>query len=98
VLAIDGQLAQLEGAKNLSASVCDSTQSGKIEYLVKLVKSDDLPDVHAWGDGEASVVVALHACGSLTEDALRIFLQNKHVTACAVIGCGCSDSLQYCDA
>jgi hypothetical protein len=35
----------------------------------------------------SAMVVALHACGSLTDDALRVFLVNDAIRACAVIGC-----------
>jgi hypothetical protein len=95
VLAIDGQASQLEGSEKLAAGLADkdSSSSGRIQYMVKMVESGNLPDVRNWmqeqyGEGEGKgMVVALHACGSLTDDALRVFLENDGVAACAVIGC-----------
>jgi hypothetical protein len=48
-------------------------------------------DIHL---GSSTMVVALHACGSLTDDALRVFLSNDDVRACAVIGCAYYSRIQ----
>jgi hypothetical protein len=87
VLAIDGQESQIKGSQQFAACIDDLVDSGRIQHLVKRIDSGDLPEFSSWAGDEDAMVIALHACGSLTDDSLRIFLQNDRLRGCAVVGC-----------
>ncbi|KAG6033870.1 hypothetical protein E4U41_006779 [Claviceps citrina] len=87
ILCIDGSQSQIAGSQSFAASL--GIPESRLQAMVHWI--DGTPALAArieeWASGEKCMLVGLHACGSLTEHALRYFATIPCVDALAVIGC-----------
>jgi hypothetical protein len=63
----------------------------KITYLVRRIEhpASAHDEVSAWLQerGDRGMLIALHACGKLTDDALGMFVAEEGLRAVVIVGC-----------
>lgn len=88
VLAIDGSAKQIQGSKAASCAA-GLTEGVEITHIVRFIDGNGqmVQELQAWCQGEPSMLVGLHACGSLSEHMIRLFTATTEITQLAFAGC-----------
>ncbi|BFZ59912.1 hypothetical protein YB2330_000934 [Saitoella coloradoensis] len=89
VLAIDSNVDQTDGGKYFDSRA--KVKNGSVQHFSARIEDSDLSAAFdAWQPESATkdcIVIGLHACGSLTENTIRMLVDNENVRACCVVGC-----------
>ncbi|GAO52323.1 hypothetical protein G7K_6402-t1 [Saitoella complicata NRRL Y-17804] len=89
VLAIDSNEDQTDGGKYFDSRA--KVKNGSVQHFSRRIEDSDLSAAFdAWHPESATkdcIVIGLHACGSLTENTIRMLVDNENVRACCVVGC-----------
>jgi 2-polyprenyl-3-methyl-5-hydroxy-6-metoxy-1,4-benzoquinol methylase len=89
VLAIDGNPSQIQGSRT-AAQQAALKEGHQITHLCRFVTQDSIDlanEITQWAAGEKCLLTGLHACGSLSENMLRLFTSINCITQLAVVGC-----------